>query len=146
MSVDINLVVFGGRLTSDPSPIGDGTKGCRFDLASNRRYKTRDGVKQEETTYMSIVCWGPQGEAVMKYCSKGTPVIVEGRLENRRIETEAGVKRFVNIVANDVRFVSTVRSEAPSDPSETIANTDPRLPSGVSQEAQDKILSLVKGL
>lgn len=146
MSVDLNSVFFGGRLTGNPVAIGDGSKGCRFDVASNRRYKTKDGVLQEDTTYMSIICWGPQSIAVMKYCKKGTPVIVEGRLENRRVETEDGVKKFINIVASDVRFVSAPQ-HTDDYPSATEAGTTPtNLPSGVTVESAAKILDMVKSL
>jgi len=112
MSVDMNLVIFGGRLTDDPTPLGDTGTGCRFDIASNRTYKDRDGTRQEATTYMSVTCWGPLAELVSERCSRGSAVIVEGRLEVRRIDGEDGAsKKYTNIVARDVRFVDSRSSD-----------------------------------
>lgn len=109
MSIDTNLVIFGGRLTDDPRSVGNEEQGCRFDVASNRRYKTKEGEVKEDPTFMSVTCWGSLAGLVMKRCSKGSSVLVEGRLEVRNVtDDEGNTRKYVNIVAKDVRFVGTL--------------------------------------
>ena len=106
----MNLIIFGGRLTDDPTILGS-SSGCRFDVASNRRYKKDDEVN-EETTYMSITCWGKLSEIVMRNCRKGDPVLVEGRIEVRKTkDADGNSRKYTNIIAKDVRFLSGRRNE-----------------------------------
>jgi single-strand DNA-binding protein len=108
MSIDMNLVVMGGRLTDDPSSIGDGNSGCKFDIASNRSYRDKSGERREDPTYMPVVCWSTLSEIVMKRGRKGSAVLVEGRLSVRKFTGDDGKPRkYVSIVARDVRFVDS---------------------------------------
>lgn len=124
MSVDLNLVVFGGRLTADPKPAGQ--EGARFDLATNKPWRTKEGERREETTYMPIIVWGPQAQTVLEKCRKGHPVIVFGRLQNHSYTNKDNIEvRLVRIVASDVRFAFTVGRDDPTEaPSETSYNRE----------------------
>lgn len=140
MTVDINLVVFGGRLTDNPSPLGD-KSGCRFDVASNRSYKDKTGTKQEETTFMPVTCWGPLADTVMKNCRKGDPVIIEGRVEVRKFAGENGENRkFVNLVARDVRFINMRHNEEP-----TAEAPEESAPPAVSPDSAALLTQLLTG-
>ena len=57
---------------------------------------------------MPVTCWGSLAELVTSRCKKGSAVIVEGRIESRKFKGDDGEsKKYVNIVARDVRFVDS---------------------------------------
>jgi single-strand DNA-binding protein len=74
-------------------------------LALNRSYKGQDGSWQEATDYIDVVAWGPLGERVAQYLSKGRPCLVNGRLQSRSWEQEGQKRSKVEVVAQDVTFL-----------------------------------------
>ena len=78
----LNKVLLMGNLTRDPElrVTPKGTPICQFALAINRTFKMESGETREEVTYIDIEAWGKQGETIAKYCTKGRPLFVEGRL------------------------------------------------------------------
>jgi single-strand DNA-binding protein len=150
MSLNFNLVIFGGRLTNDPTALGDNGAGCKFDMASNRYYKTRDGERQEEATFMPVTCWGPLSEIVMKNCKKGDTVLVEGRIEVRKFTGDDGNSRkYVDIVAKDVRFLPNRQYVGKENNTETqnTAEPEPVLSeiSDVPEESKRMVMELLFG-
>jgi len=114
-----NKVILMGNLTRDPEIryTPQGTSVCNFSLAVNRKYKQGEEIKKE-VTYIDIVTFGKQAETCGQYLNKGSGVLVEGRLQERRWETEEGQKRSkYEVVAQTVRFLSkkTDVSGAPKD-------------------------------
>ncbi|MDF3057225.1 MAG: single-stranded DNA-binding protein [Rariglobus sp.] len=79
----LNKVMLIGNLTRDPElrVTPKGTAICQFGLAVNRQFKDESGATRDETTFVDIEAWGKQGETVAKYCVKGRPLFVEGRLK-----------------------------------------------------------------
>jgi len=78
---------------------------CSFSLALNRSYKGADGTWQEATDYIDVVAWGPLGERVAQYLSKGRPCLVNGRLQSRSWEQEGQKRSKVEVNAQDVTFL-----------------------------------------
>lgn len=78
----LNKVLLMGNLTRDPElrVTPKGTPICQFALAINRTFKMESGETREEVIYVDIEAWGKQGETIAKYCTKGRPLFVEGRL------------------------------------------------------------------
>jgi single-strand DNA-binding protein len=78
----LNKVLLMGNLTRDPElrVTPKGTPICQFSLAINRQFKMESGESREEVIYVDIEAWGKQGETISKYCTKGKPLFVEGRL------------------------------------------------------------------
>lgn len=107
MARSFNQVTLMGNLTRDPElrTTPNGASVCSFSLALNRSYKNADGNWTEATDYIDIVAWGPLGERVAQYLTKGRPALVSGRLQSRSWEQD-GVKRSkVEVVAQDVTFL-----------------------------------------
>jgi single-strand DNA-binding protein len=96
-----------GNLTRDPElrQTPNGQQVCSFSLALNRSYKDSDGNWQEATAYIDIVAWGPLGERVAQYLSKGRPCLVNGRIQSRSWEQEGQKRSKVEVVAQDVTFL-----------------------------------------
>jgi single-strand DNA-binding protein len=78
----LNKVMLMGNLTRDPElrVTPKGTSICQFSLAINRQFKMESGESREEVIYVDVEAWGKQGETIAKYCTKGKPLYVEGRL------------------------------------------------------------------
>ena len=104
---DVNIVVMGGNLTRAPE-IRYTPKGAAitdFGLASNRRYRQGDDVN-EEVCFVDVTVFGSTAEAVVKHLDKGRKVLVEGRLQFRSWDTEAGQRRSkLEVVAERVNFL-----------------------------------------
>lgn len=106
--VTFNRVVLAGNLVRDPEIryLPSGVSVTSFGIAVNSRYRQNNEVK-EEVSFFDIVVFGKQGENCAEYLSKGRPVLVEGRLRQRRWESE-GVKRSkIEIVADNVQFLGS---------------------------------------
>ncbi len=102
-----NKVILIGNLTRDPEMryTPNGTPVTTFGLAVNRRFRQGD-EQREEVCFIDIVVFGRQAETCSQYLTKGSGVIVDGRLSQQRWETEDGMKRSKHeVVAQDVRFM-----------------------------------------
>jgi single-strand DNA-binding protein len=103
-----NKVYLMGNLTRDPEvrTTPSGLKIAKLGLAVNRRYRTRDNETKEETTYVDIDAFGPQAEILEKYCQKGSPLFVEGRLRLEQWQTTTGENRSkLSIVLENFQFI-----------------------------------------
>ena len=107
MARSFNQVTLMGNLTRDPElrTTPNGQSVCGFGLALNRSYKGSDGNWQEVTDFVDIVAWGPLGERVSQYLSKGRPCLVSGRLQSRNWEQDGQKRSKVEVVAQDVTFL-----------------------------------------
>src|SRR5579862_1468757 len=119
MARSFNQVILMGNLTRDPElrTTPNGASVCSFSLALNRSYKNSDGDWQEATDFIDIVAWGPLGERVAQYLSKGRPALVNGRLQSRSWEQDGVKRNKVEVVANDVTFLGGGGSSTQSDDS-----------------------------
>ena len=108
---DINVVTVMGRLVHKPITRNNGTSmGC-FTLASNRRYRDKAGVFQEETAFVACKIFGGWTEALTDR-QRGDLVIVSGRLRSETWEKD-GVKRTeLALVCDSVHLVSPSRGSA----------------------------------
>ena len=107
MARSFNQVVLMGNLTRDPElrTTPNGQSVCSFSLALNRSWKGADGSLQEATDYVDVTAWGPMGENVAKFVTKGRPVLVSGRLQSRSWEQDGQKRSKVEVVATDVTFL-----------------------------------------
>ncbi|MBI4685777.1 MAG: single-stranded DNA-binding protein [Nitrospirae bacterium] len=121
-----NKVIFIGNLTKDPEMryTPQGTAVSSFRIAVNSKYKQSDELKSE-TLFIDIVVFGKQAESCSKYLSKGRPVLVEGRLQERRWESDGQQRSKVEVIANSVRFLSTKRTAGEAEePTESNIGVD----------------------
>ncbi|MDA8084482.1 MAG: single-stranded DNA-binding protein [Nitrospiraceae bacterium] len=111
-----NKVILIGNLTKDPELryTPQGTPVCTIRLASSTKFKSGDGMK-EETLFIDCVVWGKQGESVAQYLAKGKTALVEGRLQERKWETDGQQRSKFEIVAQTVRFLSGGKKESSSE-------------------------------
>ena len=116
-----NSITLVGNVTRDPelrfTPSGQAT--ATFGLAVNRRWQNRQSQEWEEaTSFFNIVCWREMAENVSESVTKGSRIIVTGRLEQRSWETENGDKRSIveinaDEIAPSLRFATAVVTRTP---------------------------------
>ena len=118
----LNKVFLIGNLTRPPelryTPSGTAVADLR--LAVNLSYTMQSGEKREDTCFLTVVVWGKQAESCGEYLDKGSPIMVEGRLQTRDWEAKNGTKRSVTeVVAQRVQFMGRTKGSpmgAPAAP------------------------------
>lgn len=113
----LNRVVLIGRLTKDPElrEIASGSV-AHFRLAINRNYVNATGEKQ--TDYINCVIWNKGAINIHRYCSKGSLVGIEGRLQSRQYNDKDGVKRtIVEVVCDSIQFMDSPKTQQNEPPS-----------------------------
>ena len=93
----VNKVILVGNLGRDPErrSTPSGQQVATFSVATSRRWRDRDGNRQEQTEWHNVVCWGRQAEIAGEYLRKGKQVYVEGRLQTRSWDDkQTGEKRY----------------------------------------------------
>jgi len=114
---NFNKVYLMGNLTRDPEMrvTPKGTAICQFGLAISRSWKDESGQTREETAFVDIEAWGKQGEIISKYCTKGRPLFVEGRLKFDQWEDKtSGQKRSkLKVVLENFQFIGGRGDGAP---------------------------------
>ncbi len=113
-----NKVIVLGNLTRDPEIrfTPNGTAVANFSVAVNRKYKQGDELK-EEVGFFDVVVFGKQAENCGQHLAKGRSVLIEGRLQQQRWETEDGQKRSkVVIVAEGATFMPSKSHQTEDQP------------------------------
>ena len=94
--MNLNKVFLIGRVATQPemktTPSGQSV--CSFSLATNRTWKGKDGQKQEESQFHRIVLWQKLAEIASQFLTKGSLVLIEGRIQNRSWDDKTGAKRY----------------------------------------------------
>ena len=104
----MNKVILIGRLTRDPemrtTPSGVAT--TSFSIAVQRNYANAQGDR--EADFINCVAWRKQAENIAKYCTKGSQVAVDGRIQTRSYDAQDGTKRYVTeVIADNVTFLGS---------------------------------------
>ena len=113
-----NKVVLVGNLTADVDlrSLPSGMAVADLRLAVSEKYKNRQGETSESTVYVDVVVWDRQAENCDKYLGKGSPVLVEGRLQLDEWTSKEGEKRSkLRVRANTVQFLGQPRQQDRDD-------------------------------
>ena len=130
--MDLNKVMLIGRATNNlqvKSIESSGTPVANFTVATNRKFKNRDGNLLEDAEYHRCVAYGKWAEVLWKYLTKWKRVYIEWRLRtrkwqdsewNERFSTEVIVDNFIFLDSKwqpweDTWFASDVEHPIPDD-------------------------------
>ena len=106
MASDSNSITISGNITREPEMryTPSGVSKVTFGVAVNRSWRNQQTQEwEEQTSFFNVVAWRQLAENVSASLTKGSRVVVSGRLEQRSWETESGEKRsIVEVVADDV--------------------------------------------
>lgn len=108
-----NKVIMIGHLTRDPEMryTPSGTPVTNLGIAVNSRFKQNNGEIKEETLFIDVITFGSSAENCDRFLKKGDPVLVEGRLRERRWEYEGQQKKRMEIISRQVRFLPKKQKE-----------------------------------
>ena len=102
----VNKVILVGNLGKDPEVkyTPQGTPIAKFSLATNERFKDKDGNWQDRTEWHNIVLWQRLAEIAGEYLKKGHKVYIEGRIRTDSWDDkQTGQKKYMTtIVGNDI--------------------------------------------
>ena len=104
----MNRAIIIGRLTKDPETrtTSSGIANTTFTVAVSRPFTSQNG--EREADFLNCVAWRKQAENIAKYCTKGSQVAVEGRIQTRTYDAQDGSKRYVTeIIADNVTFLGS---------------------------------------
>ncbi|MCH8843932.1 MAG: single-stranded DNA-binding protein [SAR324 cluster bacterium] len=111
----LNRAMLIGRLGRDPELryTKSGGAVASFSIATDSRWKDKEGNQQERTDWHNIVAWGNLADLAQKYLKKGRLVYIEGRLQTSDWVDNQNVKRYkTEVVANNIQFLE--RGDAPA--------------------------------
>ncbi|MBX3057653.1 MAG: single-stranded DNA-binding protein [Anaerolineae bacterium] len=129
-------LIVAGYLGGDPEMryLPDGTAVTNFSVASTRRFTVGEGEQHEETTWFRVETWRRQAETCHQFLTKGSPVLVEGRLKPdkntggpRTYQRQDGsIGASYELVAETVRFLGRSSGNGHNGQSdETAPTADP---------------------
>jgi single-strand DNA-binding protein len=110
MARGFNKTILMGNLARDPEVRYTTSKQAvaKMTVAVNRQWKNKDGEVQDQADFIPVVVWGSQAENCERFLRKGSPVLVEGRIQVRSYEAGSGERRWVTeVVAQGVTFLGT---------------------------------------
>ena len=93
----INKVILVGNLGRDPEirSLPSGQPVASFSIATSRKWRDKEGNRQEETEWHNIVCFGRQAEIAGQFLTKGKQIFVEGRIRTSSWEDrQSGEKKY----------------------------------------------------
>jgi len=103
----MNLAILSGRLTRDPKiKNGSGDMAvCEFDLAVKKiKPRKKDG---KDVNFISFVAWGATATNLVKFCKKGSLILVNGSLETDSYSSNTGTKDTATIVCYTIEYLSS---------------------------------------
>lgn len=104
-----NRVILMGNLTRNPEVryIPNGTPVCDIGLAVNDRRKNSAGEFVDEVTFVDVTLWNRTAEIAGEYLTKGSPVLIEGRLKLDTWETDGQKRSKLKVVADSMHMVGS---------------------------------------
>jgi single-strand DNA-binding protein len=102
-----NRVILVGNLTRDPELkyLPSGTAVSEIGLAVNDRVKRNDQWV-DEATFVDVTLWERTAEVANEYLSKGSPVLIEGRLKLDTWEKDGQKRSKLRVVASKMQMLS----------------------------------------
>lgn len=104
-----NRVILVGNITRDIEVkyLPSGTAVAEIGLAVNDRRKNQNGEWVDETTYVDVTLWGRTAEVAGEYLTKGSPVLIEGRLKLDQWETDGQKRSKLRVVCDRMQMLGS---------------------------------------
>jgi single-strand DNA-binding protein len=101
--MNLNKVFLIGRIATDieMKSLPSGQSVCSFSLATSRKWKDKNGQNQEDSQFHRIVLWARLAEIASQFLSKGSLIMIEGRIQNRSWEDKSGNKRYATEIVGE---------------------------------------------
>ena len=105
--MNLNKAFILGNVTRDPEAraMPSGQQVVNFGIATNRFYTDQAGVKKQDTEFHNVVAFGKLADIAARYLTKGSLVMVEGRIKTRNWVNTAGAKQYkTEIIAESLQL------------------------------------------
>lgn len=138
----LNKAFLYGNLTRDPElrALPSGQQVASFSIATNRTFRNKEGVQQDQTEYHNIVAFGRQAEVIGQYLKKGRPAFIEGRIQTRSWEADGRKNYRTEIVVDNFQFGPQAGGAgAPGARSNEAAQGEPSQDDGSNNSGGDSI-------
>ena len=139
---NFNRVFLMGNLTKDPELryTPQGTAVVNLRLAVNRKFRNKNQELKEEVCFITVVVWNKQAETCNQFLHKGSAIFVEGRLQSRSWEDNAGQKRSViEVRAERIQFLGQAPAKGEVAPQETVEDTQSSTSEAWLGESEEKV-------
>jgi len=137
----MNKIILSGNLIKEVElrNTTNGTSVVQNTIAVKNDYKNAKGECDSE--FINIVAWKQTAEYISKYASKGSKVLVEGKLRNRSYEKQDGTKGYVTeVIVEKVELLSFKKDETKPVVEEKKNNDDVYADFGKQIEFEDEDL------
>ena len=126
---NFNKVILVGHLTRAPELryTESRTAVCEVGLAVNNRVKRNDEWV-EDVVFVDVTLWGRTAEVAVEYLTKGSPVLIDGRLKLDTWETNGKKRQKLRVVGERMQMLGSRKEEAPSDELEPAVTGDESVP------------------
>ena len=128
--MNLNRAIIIGRVTQDPQlrTTPSGQPVCNFSVATNRFWNDQNThERHEKTEFHNVVAWSRLAEISNQYLTKGSLVMIEGRIETHSWDDQSGNRRYrTEIIAENMQLGPRPSFAAASEgrPSSTKASPD----------------------
>lgn len=105
--MNLNKAFVLGNVTRDPEvrALPSGQQVTSFGIATNRFYTDQQGQKKQEAEFHNVVCFGKLADISSKYLTKGSLVLIEGRIKTRNWVNQQGAKQYrTEIIAETMQL------------------------------------------
>lgn len=100
-----------------------------FTIATNRKYKNKEGNILEDAEYHRCVAYGNTAELLWKYLTKGKKIYLEGKLRTRKWQDTEGHDRFsTEIIVDNFIFLDTKVTSSDEVSMDMTLNFDDEVP------------------
>jgi len=136
MSINYNKAILAGRLTRDVEVrfANDGTALLKNNIAAQRDFKAKN-AQQYETDFINIVAFGKTAEFIGNYFQKGSPILIEGRIQTGKYENKEGRTIYpTDVVVEKAKFAESKKQKEEqtdviyNEPEEQILDGDDETP------------------
>lgn len=108
----MNKVILIGRLGKDPElrQLSDNNAVCCVSMATGEKHKDKSGQIVETTEWHNLTFWGSQAETIAKFCTKGSQLMVDGKIRTETYEKDGQKVYSTKIVVSQFEFLGTKSS------------------------------------
>ncbi len=105
--MNLNKVFVLGNVTRDPEAraLPSGQQVTSFGIATNRFYTDQAGVKKQDVEFHNIVAFGKLADTISRFVTKGSLILIEGRIKTGSWMNASGVKQYkTEIIAENLQL------------------------------------------
>lgn len=94
--MNLNKAFVLGNVTRDPEmrSLPSGQQVASFGIATNRFYTDQGGQKKQDVEFHNVVCFGKLADITQRFLTKGSLVLIEGRLKTSNWQDQSGTKKY----------------------------------------------------